>query len=113
MRRIRNRMFFLIFVSGLFAMVAIPSQAAGQSPDDHSARPIRSDAPEVAAGEAEAKKLLLLMDTDKSGKVSKEEFMRFMAAEFDRLDVNKDGELDVKELEKSQLMTVHRGGAHR
>ena len=53
------------------------------------------------------------MDTDKSGTVSKKEFMDFMEAEFDRLDTNKDGLLDVKELEKSQLTQGHRGGGHR
>lgn len=44
------------------------------------------------------KQLLGLMDTDRNGKVSRQEFMDFMAAEFDRLDTNKDGELDAKEL---------------
>ena len=57
----------------------------------------------VERGEAEVKQLLKLMDTDQSGKVSKEEFMRFMAAEFDRLDVNKDGELDVQELTRLRV----------
>ena len=52
----------------------------------------------VAAGTPATEQLLRLMDTDKSGKVSKADFMAFMDAEFDRLDVNKDGELDVKEL---------------
>jgi hypothetical protein len=42
--------------------------------------------------------LLALMDTDKNGKVSKEEFMSFMQAEFDFADKNKDGELDPTEL---------------
>jgi Ca2+-binding EF-hand superfamily protein len=46
------------------------------------------------------------MDTDKNGKVSKQEWMRFMEAEFDRLDKNKDGELDLRELEKSQVRQV-------
>jgi len=65
----------------------------------------------LAVGEAEAKQLLLLMDTDKSGKVSRQEFMAFMQAEFDRLDVNKDGELDVKELTQSRVGP--RTGVHR
>jgi hypothetical protein len=42
--------------------------------------------------------LLQLMDTDKNGKVSKEEFMNFMQAEFDYADKNKDGQLDPTEL---------------
>src|ERR1700678_3575541 len=58
----------------------------------------------VAAGEYEAKKLLVLMDADKSGTVSKKEFMDFMEAEFDRLDTNKDGGMDVMELEQWQRM---------
>ena len=41
------------------------------------------------------------MDMDKNGKVSSGDFMAFMAAEFDRLNINRDAELDVKELERS------------
>jgi Ca2+-binding EF-hand superfamily protein len=44
------------------------------------------------------KELLLLMDTDKKGKISKEEWMKFMEAEFERLDTKKKGEIDAKEL---------------
>jgi EF hand domain-containing protein len=65
----------------------------------------------IAAGEAEAKQLLLLMDRDQNGKVSKQEFMDFMEAEFARLDKNKDGELDVTELTQSRLhprAAIHR-----
>jgi hypothetical protein len=65
----------------------------------------------VAAGVPATKQLLLLMDTDKNGKVSKQEFMSFMAAEFDRLDTNHDGELDVKEL--MQLQVRPTSGFHR
>jgi hypothetical protein len=65
----------------------------------------------VAAGVPATKQLLLLMDTDKNGKVSKQEFMSFMAAEFDRLDTNHDGELDVKEL--TQLQVRPTSGFHR
>lgn len=54
-------------------------------------------------GDAETMELLRLVDTDKSGKVSKQEFMHFMGAEFDRLDTDKSGELDIRELEQSQF----------
>lgn len=56
----------------------------------------------VAATDA-AKQLLLAMDTDKSGKVSKQEWMRFMEEEFDRLDTDHKGQLDVKELTQSRV----------
>jgi hypothetical protein len=40
------------------------------------------------------KQLLLIMDADKRGKISKQQWMAFMESEFDRLDVEKKGELD-------------------
>ena len=52
----------------------------------------------VDAGLRATEQLLLLMDTEKNGKVAKEEFLNFMAKEFDRLDTSKDGVLDVNEL---------------
>ena len=55
----------------------------------------------LAMGEDQVRQLLALMDADKNGKVSKEKYMRFMEAEFERLDNEKKGELDVKELTKS------------
>jgi hypothetical protein len=62
----------------------------------------------LASGEYNTKQLLLLMDKDKNGKVSRKEFMDFMAAEFTRLDTNKNGELDVNEL--SQIHVGHSPG---
>ena len=47
--------------------------------------------------------LFFLMDTDKNGKISKQEWMTFMSAEFDRLDTNKSGDLDPKELAQLSL----------
>lgn len=47
------------------------------------------------------------MDADKNGRVSKQEYMRFMDAEFKRLDKDKSGELDVEELRQSQLRASH------
>jgi Ca2+-binding EF-hand superfamily protein len=55
----------------------------------------------------EVRQLLLLMDTDNDGKVSKQEFMKFMNAEFERLDTNKNGDLDVKELTNSKVRVSH------
>jgi hypothetical protein len=60
----------------------------------------------MALGEADVKRLIVLMDNDKNGKISENEFMDFMKAEFKRLDVDGSGELDVKELKKSQLRTT-------
>jgi len=110
-----------IAVAGMMALFAVvkTENAAGQtanaaSQTANSSTPAPAPAPEyVAAGTAEAMKLLRLMDADKSGKVSRAEFMAFMAAEFDRLDINHDGELDLKELQRSQLMVVHHGGTAR
>ncbi len=54
-----------------------------------------------------ARQLLILMDTDKNGKISKQEWMNFMSAEFDRLDADHSGELDPHELLASRV-TIHR-----
>ncbi len=55
----------------------------------------------LGLGEDEVKQLPLLMDADKNGRISKEEYMKFMEAEFARLDKDNSGELDVKELTQS------------
>jgi hypothetical protein len=77
------------------AGVAVQKQSTGSSKEV-----VSSKEKKVEAGEEYAKKLLVLMDTDKNGKVSKQEFMSFMEKEFDRLDTKKDGQSDVKELTK-------------
>ena len=61
----------------------------------------------LAIGEDEVKQLLLLMDTNNNGKISKAEYMKFMEAEFERLDKDKSGELDPKELTQSSLRVSH------
>ncbi|MGA7752161.1 MAG: hypothetical protein WCB05_05000 [Candidatus Sulfotelmatobacter sp.] len=49
------------------------------------------------------KQLLLLLDTDNSGRISKREWMNFMEAEFNKLDKDGNGELDPKELMQSKV----------
>jgi Ca2+-binding EF-hand superfamily protein len=60
--------------------------------------------------DASTRQLLQLMDKDKNGKVSREEFMSFMQAEFDRLDVNHDGQLDVNELAPLRIGNIKKPG---
>lgn len=62
-------------------------------------------------GEGEVRQLLLLMDSDKNGKISKPEWMDVMAAEFDRLDKRKSGDLDANQLAQSSLRVSHFAGA--
>jgi Ca2+-binding EF-hand superfamily protein len=64
----------------------------------------------LAIGEDSVKQLLPLMDADKNGMVSEQDFMKFMAAEFQRLDKEKRGELNVKELTQSTLTASRLAG---
>jgi hypothetical protein len=61
----------------------------------------------LAVANEHVKDLLLLMDADQNGKVSRQEWMSFMEAEFNRLDKDGKGELDVKELLASRLSVMH------
>jgi hypothetical protein len=58
---------------------------------------IHSGPDKLALGTPIVKRMLSLMD-EEHGRVSQEDFMKFVQAEFDRLDKDKSGELDVKEL---------------
>ena len=58
----------------------------------------------LALGENAAKDLLLLIEPDKNGKISRQAWMRFMGEEFDRLDKDKKGELDAQELRSDRLV---------
>src|SRR5579883_3090904 len=54
--------------------------------------------------------LLPRMNADSTGRVSKQEYMRFMEAEFERLDREKKGELDVRKLTQTGLYASHFAG---
>ena len=62
----------------------------------------------LALGEEDVVQLLLLVDTDENGKIihrtiTKQEWLKFTQAEFDRLDNNKTGEVDANELRGLRL----------
>ena len=88
----RSLVLALTSVSGAFLGSAFAQKtAASKQPD------------KFALANQEVKNLLLLMDTDKNGRVSKQEWMNFMEAEFNRLDSLGKGELDLKELIASRV----------
>jgi len=92
---------FIVAIAVLVATSAILGTAVAQK----AAVPKPPD--KQALGEDEVKQLLLLMDTDKNGKITKQEWMKFMEAEFDRLDKDKSGDLDAKDLAQSRLRVSH------
>lgn len=91
----RNLLSIFVGTPGAWLATAFAQKAATPKPPD-----------KPALAEEHARELLLLMD--KNGKISKQEWMRFMEAEFDRLDKDKTGQIDAKELEKSNLRVSHR-----
>ena len=95
----------IVLVILVIVMLATPWGIVGTAVAQKAAVPKPQD--RLAIAEDEAKELLLLVDTDKKGKVSKLEWIKFMEAEFDRLDKAKTGYLDVKELMQSKLRVSH------
>jgi uncharacterized protein YneF (UPF0154 family) len=57
--------------------------------------------------EQHAKELMVLIKPDKEGMVTKEQWMKFMSEEFDRLDTNHDGKINQKDLQESMLWGSH------
>jgi hypothetical protein len=47
------------------------------------------------------------MEPDENGKISKQAWMKFMGEEFDRLDKDKNGELDAQELHRLNAPIKH------
>lgn len=95
------------FIAVLLAIWTMRETAIAQK----TAVPKQQD--NVALGEDEVKQLLILMDTDGDGKVSRQEFMQFMDAEFKRLDKDGTGNLNVNELAQSRLRVSHFAAAGR
>jgi Ca2+-binding EF-hand superfamily protein len=92
-----NRLWIMVVI----AVLVVTGTKLGNAAAQKAAIPKPQN--KLAIAENEVKQLLPLMDTDKRGMVTRQEFMRFMEAEFERLDKNKQGELNVKELTQSTL----------
>jgi Ca2+-binding EF-hand superfamily protein len=87
----------LIMIILLFAILF----TTGRFAQNRAAAPKREDRQRLK--EDEVTLLFFLTDTDKNGKISKQEWITFMSAEFDRLDTDKSGDLDPKELAQLSL----------
>ena len=99
----RNIALVVLVISALLTVGGLLGPVAAQK---STTPPPSQQKGAIVAGQAAAKQLLLLMDKNKDGKVSKEEWMNFMSAEFDRLDTNHDGFVNVKDMERSQIKPV-------
>ena len=97
MRKTSTKVRLIVILAVLLATVTVLGTAAAQK----ASAPKAQD--RLALGERNVRELLLLMETDKNGMVSKDEYMRFMEAEFRRLDKTHSGALDAKELTQSNL----------
>ena len=91
MKAVRIVMLVMLVASGPMVGTAFTRQDAPPKPPD-----------KLALGRCQVKQLLLLISPDKNGKISKQAWMKFIEAEFNRLDKDESGELDVRELLESQ-----------
>ena len=98
----RNLLMAVMSATGLAAGTAVAQKVAAATPPD-----------KLALADGNVKELLLLMDADRNGKISKQEWMSFMEAEFNKLDRDGSGELDPKELLQSRLVTRHSNSDRR
>jgi Ca2+-binding EF-hand superfamily protein len=95
----RNLLIALMSATGALALTDVAQKPAAANPPD-----------KLALADVNVKQLLLLMDTDNNGKISKQEWMNFMEAEFNKLDKDGNGELDRKELLQSKV-SVRQGSS--
>jgi hypothetical protein len=93
----KNRLWIIVIIAVLLVIGTTFGTASAQKAS------VPKPQNKLTIGEDTVKQLLPLMNADTKGMVSKQEYMKFMEAEFERLDKNKKGELNVKELTQSSL----------
>jgi hypothetical protein len=97
-----NRMKIVLAVAAFAATCALPGHAVAQK--QMTFKPLDT----AAAREIEVKQLLLLVDTDKDGAISKQDWLKLMDAEFDRIDRNRAGVLKVNAIPQPQQPVKYR-----
>jgi Ca2+-binding EF-hand superfamily protein len=93
----RNRVRFIVAITVVVAAATFLGTAAAQK----ASVPRPQD--RLAMGEEHVKQLLLIMETDSNGMISRQEYMKFMEAEFQRLDKNRQGQLNARQLNQATL----------
>jgi hypothetical protein len=97
-----NKTRLIAIVTVFLAAVTVFGTAAAQKANVPRAQD------RLTMGEENVKQLVLLMDTDKNGMVSKQDYMRFMDAEFRRLDKFNQGQLSAHQLAQSTAISASR-----
>jgi hypothetical protein len=87
--------------------VIIATYAVAPSSAQKANVPIHQDV--VALAQPKVTEVLLVMDTDRNGKISKNDFMNLIEAVFDRLDKDKKGELDPRQFRQSARVRAATG----
>jgi len=95
----------VVWIIVVIAVFVASSALLGAAHAQKAAVPKPPD--KLALGEDEVRQLLLLIGGDENGKITKQAWMKFMEAEFDRLDKDKSGDLDAKDLAQSRLRVSH------
>jgi CRISPR/Cas system-associated endonuclease Cas3-HD len=99
-RKMRLVMGGAVFVVALtFLSTAGAQKASAPRPQDA-----------LAIGEEHVRELLLMMKTDQNGNVTKQEYMRFMEAEFERLDKKQEGSLNARALNQASISAARFAG---
>jgi hypothetical protein len=93
----KRKKFAMSFITLLFLGTVAVAQKDGD---------LKRPDPAVLATE-NVKEILLDMDTDRNGKITREQWMKFMAEEFDRLARDKSGTLDPKMLRLEKERVEH------
>jgi|SRR5580698_6413142 hypothetical protein len=92
------------YVVAGFALAALLAAGIGTAIARESISP-RLDS--VTLGQEEIQRLLPLMDRDKNGTVSKQEFTAYMDAEFARLEKNKNGDALLESTSQPEVRPIN------